>query len=424
MMENSEVKQVYSSLYINENEIQVLCSEFYNTRFNIIFQEDFECKGIIDFKIVDEHALISSIKHALGEASKNIGASIKKVLLIIPPVLFKSIPIKVNVRTKNNYVENSDVASALTNSLKSNIDKDLAIINASINKYNINGISTRKMPIGERAKDFSVDIDLLCASKDIVYSYIKSIISSGYDVLDISLSIYSIIKESLLYEKSLSSNIILLDISKSYTNLSLIHNSKIYSSEIIHVGLNNFVDEVYKSFQFGKNNILDLIKYNTYNDNNKNDVIFAWNDNNGTNCNITNEKLFNAFNNTFELYVDNLYSMCKPILDKGNVSVFITGEGADMNMLVNKIGFLFNCDVKTYIPDTIGVRNPALTALFGAMYVYREKAILNNLNVSCIDLLEYNNAVEIDSNRQNDIGESITTSIKKFFNDYLHKEGK
>ena len=45
--------------------------------------------------------------------------------------------------------------------------------------------------------------------------------------------------------------------------------------------------------------------------------------------------------------------------------------------------------VRRYAPETIGVRNPALTALYGSFIAYHDKVVMNDLSVSCIDLLKY-----------------------------------
>ena len=79
------------------------------------------------------------------------------------------------------------------------------------------------------------------------------------------------------------------------------------------------------------------------------------------------------------------------------------------------------CEIREYYPETIGVRNPALTALYGSFIVYREKALLNNQNVSCVDLVQYNSLIEkkeIDSE-----GETITTKIRNLFRQYIDKGG-
>ena len=88
-----------------------------------------------------------------------------------------------------------------------------------------------------------MNIDLLCCDKDIVYNYIKAINVAGYDVLDITVNNYSIAKESLLMDKSLKENVILLDIGRTHTYLTLLKNASVQTCEIIHSGINNFIQD-------------------------------------------------------------------------------------------------------------------------------------------------------------------------------------
>ena len=423
MMDNN-VKQVYSSIFIEESGIQVLCAEFYNTRFNIIYQDKFACEGLIDYKVLDENVFAYSIKKALDAACKKIGASIKKVILVLPPFNFKKFNINANVTTTNGVIEKSDIAKALSDSLKSNVSNDLVVTNAYVKKYTINGIITRKNPVGEKCSDFYMNIDLLCCDKDIVYNYIKAINVAGYDVLDITVNNYSIAKESLLMDKSLKENVILLDIGRTHTYLTLLKNASVQTCEIIHSGINNFIQDVYNIYKIDNNMIADLIKYNEFTVDNENDIVYAWDDNNNNENNtITLNQLFLTFKVDLQLFVENIYSMCKPILENGKTSIVLTGEGAEMITLANYLKNSFNCDFKTYSPDEIGVRDPSFSAAFGSFYIYKEKADLNNLNVSCIDLYEYNNSVDIQT-PSNDLGLTITTRIKKLFNEYISKGGK
>ena len=424
VMENNGIKQVYASVFIEESGIQVVCSEYFNTRFNVIFQDKFPIEGLFDYKVLDFNKFSLSIKLALDKASTKIGATINKVILILPPFQFKAFEINVNVVPENGIIEKGDIAKALSDSLKSTVSNDLIIANAYIKKYTINGIESRKNPIGERCNDFFCSIDLLCCDKELAYNYIKAINVSGYDVLDITLNNYSIAKETLLLEKSVKENIILIDIGYTHTYLTHLINGTIHSSEIIHSGIYTFVADAVNSFKFKQDNIVDLIKYNDFDYQNPNDVVYAWTNEDGVNCTITFEQLFNSFKNNLDLFVNNIYSMCKPIFENSKTSFYITGEGADMVALVKSLKDVLPYEIKTYVPDEIGVRDPSLSAIFGSFNIYKEKADLNNINVSCIDLYEYNNCVDIDSKRNVNDGVSITASIKKMFKNYLSKEDK
>ena len=98
----------------------------------------------------------------------------------------------------------------------------------------------------------------------------------------------------------------------------------------------------------------------------------------------------------------------------------IVGAGSEMSSLTKKIAEAMGVEVKTYFPDTIGVRDSSLTSLYGSFFAYREKAVMKNLNVTCVNMIDYENIV--DKRRIDVEGETLTTKIKNLFEQYMIKE--
>lgn len=416
---SKSIKQIYVSLELCENDLKILVAEYFNTRFNILKVERRQTKAISDFKIVDKEQLKSDIKKLVEDCANKIGAKIEQVILILPAYNFKRLPLRSTVITDNGIISKKDIARAITNSLKAKVDFDVMVINPMISKYTINGISTRRMPEKESCDEVVVDIDLLCADKDMTYDYVSVVEEAGLKVLDITLNSYSIGKEASLFEESLKQNLICLDIGRSSTYLSLFSKGKLVSTEVVFDGLNAIISEVKVKYDIPENDIAKLIKYDVdYNADYLDDIVYAYNVN-GETRSISKNDLNNITLKPIESLVDKLVTMCKPILEQG-ATLFVTGEGLQMNALIKKLGQEANTEMKTYYPDTIGVRDSSLTALFGSLVGYKEKVYLNDLNVNCIDLLEYDSHVE--QKEFDTEGETITTKIKNLFKQYVERE--
>ena len=256
------LKQVYASIYIDDNLLQILVGEYYNTRFNIIYTNTTPIGGILDFKIADYDLVVKTIKEEINTASIKIGATIKKAILVLPAFNFKRYPLRVSVVPNGGILTKKDVARALTSSLRTPVDSDLTIVSAAIIKYMINGISTRRLPEREVCEEVLIDIDLLCADKDITYEYINALSDAGIEVLDITLNNYSICKEAVLLEQSLSENIILLDINVNHTYMSLLSKGKLVSTEVIYEGLGKIIDTVRENINIPLNDLSRLVVYN------------------------------------------------------------------------------------------------------------------------------------------------------------------
>lgn len=417
---SNNIKQIYVSMELAENEIKILVGEYFNTRFNIIRSEKYYTNAINDFKITNQEELVNDIKKAVKECSDKIGADIEQVILVLPAYNFKRFPLRSKVVIDNKVVRKEDIARAVSNSLKARVDSDVMVVNPMIVRYTVNGISTRRMPEKEVCNEIIVDIDLLCADLNMCYEYVSAIEASGLKVLDITLNNFACAKEAALFEDSFNRSIVLLDINKTCTYLSLISKGKLVSTEIVFDGLNSLINRVYRTYNIPYNDIAKLIKYNVdYQSEHKDDVVYAWVDQ-GVTRTITTAMLNEAIEKPLDALTDKLVAMCKPIIETG-ASIVLMGEGQQMKALSKQLKEKSSVELRTYCPDTIGVRDPSMTSVYGAFIAYRDKAVMNDLSVSCIDLLKYNELIsqkELDSE-----GETITTKIKNLFKQYMERGG-
>lgn len=418
-MDNTQ-KQVYASIFLDENKLQILVGEYYNTRFNIIKSYREKIEGIKDFAIIDKEKVVSAIKKGIDEVSERVGASVKKVILVLPPVDFKRVPIRVSVKPTNGLVNKNDVARAISSSYNSSVGINYIIVNSSITKYYFNGVPSRRLPEKEYCTELLIDVDLLCANRDMCFSYVNLLNEAGLEVLDITLNNFAICKEAVLFEQSLVSNVILLDIGNVHSYISLISKGKLANCEILSDGMDVIYNFVKNCYDLPDDNLDRLIKYNQPNNEFPNDSVFAWNDRNGVNQSISALELSKAIKGPTDSLVDKVVTMCRPIIKNGNTSFFVVGEGSKHITLIETLKEQSGCDVKSYYPDTIGVRDSDYSAIYGSFFAYREKAILNNLSVNCVDVIEYEDTV--NKKELNNEGETITTKILKMFEMYRDEE--
>ena len=417
---SKSIKQIYVAVELCENEIRILAAEYFNTRFNIIRSDRYETKAINDFRITDKQMMVEDLKRAFAQSSNKIGSDIEQAILVVPAYNFKRFPLKSKIVLENNVLEKADVARAVTNSLTAVVDSDVMVVDPCITKYVINGITSRRMPEKEAGEEAVVDIDLLCADRQMCYEYVSVIEESGIRVLDIVLNNYAIAKEASLFEESVSGNIILMDVHRSYTYLTLLAKGRLASTEIIFDGLNSLIDNVYRRYYMPYADISRLVKYAADPDTRyPEDAVYAWTDQGNTKV-LTYKQLNEAIDAPLNSYCDKLIKMCEPIFSAG-AKIVLTGEGQQMKCLKERLRSLCNCEISEYFPDTIGIRDASMTALYGAFIVYREKALMNDLNVSCIDLLKYDEL--IDQKQLDSEGDTITTKIKNLFKHYIEKGG-
>ena len=418
----NDIKQVYATLKLDDNKIDILIAEFYNTRFNIICTYSATISGMEDFRIIDSETVISHIKEAVDNVSKKIGATLEKVILVLPSYHFSRTSLKVSIIPKDSCIKKKDIARAITNSLKTKVSDDSLVINTHIIKYIVNGIAYRRLPENETCDEAFLDVDLLCADKKMAFEYVNIVNKAGLEILDLVLADYAIAKESVALENSLTHNIILLNINNSETYLTLIYKTKMISMEMIHFGLHNLSSLINTEYHLPNNVCLRLLKYNVNFDINDglDNAIYAWNDGDKTNS-LTISDLNKLVKKPLNDYIDKIIVICKPILEQG-ASFLLTGEGSEMLAIAKLLKEKSKMEVKMYYPDIIGARKAGMCANYGALYVYREKAILNELSVNCVNMAEYDKT--IDRINEDIEGESITSKIKNLFETYKESEEK
>lgn len=413
-----DIKQIYVGLEICESEIKLLAGEYYNTRFNILRSDKYTTNAISDFKINNKQELLTDLRNAIDSFSNKIGAKVEQVILLIPAYNFKRYPLKSKVVIESGVVKKEDIARAITNSLRTKVESNYTIVNAVVNKYSFNGRTTKKLPEKEITNEVIVDIDLLCADSSLCMDYVTIVESAGVKVLDICLNDYASAVESGIIEESYDHSVILVNINKPYTFMNLISKGRVVSTEIVYDGLNSFINRIYRTYSVPYKDISKLIKYSlNYECEYPDDIVYAWSDQ-GFTRSMTTRMLNDALEKPLEVYTDKILSMSKPILESG-ATMLVTGEGVQMRsltkMLIDKCGDA----IRTYSPSTIGVRDPSFTSLYGAFFVYRDKVLMNNLNVKCIDLLKYDSL--IDTKELDSEGDTITTKIKNLFKQYIDK---
>lgn len=408
------IKQIYASLEIGEQEIRVLVGEYFNTRFNIIKYEAIACDGIENFRVVEPEKVKKTIQKAINNAGKMIGATIERVILMIPSCNFKRYPLKVNVKTTNGYVTKNDVSRAIKKAMKTKVDNDVTIINAVCVRYTVNGISSRRIPEKEISDELTVDIDLLCADKILTFEYASLLDECGIEILDVCLDMYAICKEAALFEQTLNQNIVLMKIQNHATQFALLSKGKLITCETVYKGLYDLAKVVYDQYHFPYSSIYRLLKYNTSYDTEYNDnAIFAWMNENQNNESITEQELSELVEKALDQFVNEIVTTSKPILESSNTTMVVVGEGASMRSLIKKLQKETGIQVKAYFPDTIGVRDSSLVALYGSFFSYRDSAIISEDQISSINLLEFENI--IDRKTEDIEGESLTSKIKGLF---------
>ena len=413
-------KQIFASVEVADHEVRLVVGEFFNARFNIIKVERIPCFGITYDQVLDPDEISNALRKAASSAKRTIGAEIKRVILAIPSYKTKKYSLRstVDVSGIDGVITIQDVRNAIKKAESVNISKDYALIQTVCVKYIVNGIATRRIPIGEKCSQLSIDVDLLCADRKLAYDLVGCVENAGLQVLDIFPEVYAVGKEAALFERAVEKQIVVLKIERQSTVLGLFRKGRLTTAGVLPAGLGNLVSDCVDQYGVATADAVELLKYSirfnqkVYTDN----PVHIWSKDGETKT-ISEKQFVESIQKNVAQWVKDLIKTCEPILQAGPTTVIITGEGGETEGLSDLLSESLGCSVKCYIPETLGGRNAGLTAPLGLLYAYQDKLPITGYIDDSLDMDAFKKSVsyrekkkEIDSKE-----DTLTSKLKGLF---------
>jgi len=413
-------KQIFASVEVADHEVRLVVGESFNARFNIIKVERIPCFGITYDQVLDPDEISNALRKASSSAKRTIGAEIKKVILAIPSYKTKKYSLRstVDVSGIDGVITIQDVRNAIKKAESVNISKDYALIQTVCVKYIVNGIATRRIPIGEKCSQLSIDVDLLCADRKLAYDLVGCVENAGLQVLDIFPEVYAVGKEAALFERAVEKQIVVLKIERQSTVLGLFRKGRLTTAGVLPAGLGNLVSDCVDQYGVATADAVELLKYSirfnqkVYTDN----PVHIWSKDGETKT-ISEKQFVESIQKNVAQWVKDLIKTCEPILQAGPTTVIITGEGGETEGLSDLLSESLGCSVKCYIPETLGGRNAGLTAPLGLLYAYQDKLPITGYIDDSLDMDAFKKSVsyrekkkEIDSKE-----DTLTSKLKGLF---------
>jgi len=405
-------KEIFAALEIADQEIRIIVGEFYNSRFNVIRVDKYKTTAKLGNKIVDESRLSNDVKAAVLRTSKNIQAPISAVLLLIPSINMKKVPLKVNLDIQDGIVTKSDIRKAFDKANKVSLEENYIVVDSICNRYQIGNTKYKRAPIGKKANLVTCSIDLLCMKQNLAFKYVKIIEDANLRVIDIVLDIYGIAEEACLFDQSENMNIIILQINSNNTRLGLISEGRIVTTDSINSGINRFINIIKDTYNLSYDISKRLVLYNNHlmNDNLSDDPVYIW-DYKSITHQLSEKEIMSKIKPSFNDYATELLSACKPIIESKQTKIVITGIGAEFSDFNKYLENIVNVEVSNYIPQTLGARYGQYTGLLGSFYAYRDKSkILDETDIS-VDLDIFNE--KLDESKKDKKNLSMTNKLRK-----------
>ena len=411
-------KQIFASVEVCDHEVRMVVGEFFSPRLNILKVEMIPCSGLSYNTINNADEIISAIETACKQTEQMLGAKLEKVILSIPSYQMqrKSVRVTVPVKGYDGVVSVQDIRNAMKLAERQvSIGKELALVQTVCVKYTIDGIASRRIPIGERAKELVVDIDLLCADRQLAYSLVGCIEKAGLQVMDIYLDTYAAAKEAALFEQSVDRNVVLLKMEREATTVARLSKGKLMESTIVPLGVGSIAARVVDEYGLKREEACELVKYSArLNEKvNSTNPVYIWSVN-GNAKKITEAELCKCISPLVSKWVEDMQKILSGILQAGPSTVIITGEGGEMQGLNELLQSSLNCEVRNYIPETLGARNAGMTTCLGLFYAYKDKLPITGYTDNSLDMKAFMDSVSYRERKPNS-EDTLTGKLKGMF---------
>lgn len=411
-------KQIFASVEVCDHEVRMVVGEFFSPRLNILKVEMIPCSGLSYNTINNADEIISAIETACKQTEQMLGAKLEKVILSIPSYQMqrKSVRVTVPVKGYDGVVSVQDIRNAMKLAERQvSIGKELALVQTVCVKYTIDGIASRRIPIGERAKELVVDIDLLCADRQLAYSLVGCIEKAGLQVMDIYLDTYAAAKEAALFEQSVDRNVVLLKMEREATTVARLSKGKLMESTIVPLGVGSIAARVVDEYGLKREEACELVKYSArLNEKvNSTNPVYIWSVN-GNAKKITEAELCKCISPLVSKWVEDMQKILSGILQAGPSTVIITGEGGEMQGLNELLQSSLNCEVRNYIPETLGARNAGKTTCLGLFYAYKDKLPITGYTDNSLDMKAFMDSVSYRERKPNS-EDTLTGKLKGMF---------
>lgn len=407
-------KRVYASIEIADQEIRLVVLEIFESRYNVLRVESVACSGVQNQTIVNEANVVSAIRTAVTNAQAALGYRIERVLLAIPSVNVMRSNQKVHVQIEDGTksIRLFHIQQGYNKAIQKKLGDDVEFVNANRISYIVNGQETKKIPLSQTCEEFTMDIDLLYANKEMIYAYARCIEQANLEILDLCLDSYAIAQETAVLVQSNDRPIIQLDLEKDHCTMGFFTNGRLISCANLENGYNSFVEDITKKYRLSDEVGYRLLQ-NIFsgNEDENSDVIVYIEQKEDMRVEITAKELANVCLPKIRQWIANVNEACTPIVRQGNAKYVITGKGSNISVLKD-MDKAFNAETLIYEEQSIGARDGSYVCGLGMAYAWQD---INRIRHS--DKISANNnelEASIDSiNQQSKNGEGGFTKKLK-----------
>lgn len=353
----------FTGLDIGSSTIKVLVAEHINGEMNVIGVSNAKSAGVKDGIIVDIEAAAAAIKSAISQAEEKAGISIGLVNVGLPANLLQIEPTQgmIPVTSDSKEITDEDVESVVRSALTKSMTPDREVITFIPEEFVVDGFQGIRDPRGMMGIRLEMRGLLYTGPRTLLHNLRKTVERAGVKLENIIISPLAMTK-SILNEGEREFGATVIDMGGGQTTVASVKNQELQFTNIYQEGGDYVTKDISKVLKTSQK-LAESLKFNygvAY-------VPFA-----GTGSfpvEVIGE--VNPVEIT-EIYlaeiisarIKHVFEQIKQDLDRRHVldlpgGIVIVGGGAILPGVVELAQEVFGVHAKLYVPNQIGIRNPA-----------------------------------------------------------------
>lgn len=357
---------MYVGLDIGTTSVKVVVSEYVENQMNIIGVGNAKSEGINRGIIVDIEKTVQAIQRAVRQAEEKAGIQIRSVSVGVPANLLEveNCQGMIAVNNDSKEITDEDVRNVASAALVRSVPPERQIVTILPQEFTVDGFEGIKDPrgmIGVRLEMFGL---VFTGPKTIIHNIRKCVEKAGLTINEMVITPLAL-TETILSDGEKDFGTIVIDIGGGQTTTAVMHDKQLKFTHVNQEGGEYVTKDISTVLNTSFNNA-EALKINygdAYPERTSASEEFPV-DVIGKSEPVKVDERYLA--EIIEARMEQIFGKSKEVLDEIDAlslpgGVVLTGGAASLPGVVDLAQEIFETNVKLYVPNHMGLRNPVFT---------------------------------------------------------------
>ena len=353
----------FTGLDIGTSSIKVLVAELVNGEVNVIGVSNAKSKGVKDGIIVDIEAAATAIKSAISQAEEKAGISIKSVNVSLPANLLQVEPTQgmIPVTSDTKEITDQDVENVVKSALTKSMTPDREVITFIPEEFVVDGFQGIRDPRGMMGVRLEMRGLLYTGPRTILHNLRKTVERVGVQIDNVIISPLAMV-HSVLNEGEREFGATVIDMGGGQTTVATVRNQELQYTNVNQEGGDYVTKDISKVLRTSKK-IAEGLKLNygeAYPPLASKETFQVEVIGEVEPIEVTEEYLAEIISARLK----HIFEQIKQDLERRHLldlpgGIVLIGGNALLPGVVELAQEVFGVRVKLFVPNQVGIRNPA-----------------------------------------------------------------